>query len=400
MSPLTSRAARLTAALAALALLPAAAASAQDPVLDQMLALPSQTAMGHGAPSDGLAPLPAGDTGTLGATTVTGPQPVMQSVNPATQGTTPAPVQPVHPIVKRTPPRRNGTTCTAKHGSRTCLTYSKGLLVKRCVTRRHHRTCTRPKAGRHAHAASLGFFGTVDPMPQVGKIESVTASGLSSGCTGTIVGRSLVLTAAHCVYTLGAGYHQKISFFPAMQQSGSSYYEPYGRWDATRWWTPSGYRNGGDESLDFALIEIAPQNGVQIGDKLGYFGVAYGSAPWTTSRTYLVGYPASGWFLSGGRIGMTQYACDSTYDSSAHGGTGYVLWSPCYMNRGASGGPWFKQMSDGTWMVAGVTHTCSGNYIDASHYCDPYANQLSTAYFADNIVAFWKSVAAIRGTNL
>jgi V8-like Glu-specific endopeptidase len=281
---------------------------------------------------------------------------------------------------------------------RTCRTYRKGVLVKRCVTRRGHRRCVRP-AGAHARAAALNWVGWLNGIREVGKILSVTASDRGSSCTGTVVSRSLVLTAAHCVYTSGVGYHKEIHFVPAAKQNGTSYTMPYGRWDATRWWVPNGYRTSGDWSLDYALVEIAPQNGRAIGDVVGAYGISYGASAFSNGRTYLVGYPASGWFAADGRNGFSQYACDSTYDSHQQIGSGYRLWSACYMNRGASGGPWFVPASDGTWSVAGVNSTCDGNVIDATHYCDPWATRLSTSFFDNRIVQFWNSVASLRGTN-
>ena len=106
----------------------------------------------------------------------------------------------------------------------------------------------------------------------------------------------------------------------------------------------------------------------------------------------------AGWFASDGRNGFSQYACDSTYDSNEQVGSGYRLWSACYMNRGASGGPWFVPVN-GSWSVAGVTSTCDGNLIDSTHYCDTWSTRLSTAYFNDRILQFWNQVAAIRGAN-
>lgn len=385
---------RVLAALAAMALLPVATAAAQDPVLDHILALPDQTAMNHASSAGSTtAALPGTEAGVLGTTTAQAPETIAKPVQPTQVQ------QPQQPVTQPDQPKkklRNGTTCKGKR-VRTCATYRNGKLVKRCVTRHHHRKCTKP-SGARARAASLNWSGYLNGIPQVGKILSVTANGGGSGCTGTVVGRSLVLTAGHCVYTQGSGYHKEIHFVPGAKQSGTSYTMPSGRWDATRWWTPSGFRNG-DWSLDFALIEIAPQNGVQIGDKLGWYGVSYGASAFSSGRTYLAGYPSSGWFASEGRNGFSQYACDSTYDANQQVGSGYRLWSGCFMNRGASGGPWFVPVN-GQWSVAGVTSTCDGdNMIDATHYCDPWSNRLSTAYFNERILQFWNSVAAIRGTN-
>jgi hypothetical protein len=397
-SALTRRFAWLAAAVTAAALVPAGAASAQGSLVEQLLALPDETAMGHtSAAGATTADLPAAASGTLGSTTAAPPEQVTQPVTPtqpAPQGQGTGTVTPA-PVAKRKAPARSGTTCTRRRGTRTCLTYRRGRLVKRCVTRHGHRRCTRPRT--LASASALKWWGALDGIAPVGKILSKTAAGGRSGCSGTVVSRSLVLTAAHCVYK--SGYHTEIAFVPAMKQNGTSYTAPYGEWTATRWWAPDAYTKQGDGSQDFALIEIAPLNGRQIGDVVGMFSIAYGPGAFSNGRTYVVGYPASGWFASDGRNGLTQYACDSTYESNSKIGTGYLLWSACYLNRGASGGPWFVPMANGTWSVAGVNSQCDGFIVDATHYCDPYATRLSTSYFSDRILSFWNTVAAIRGTS-
>jgi hypothetical protein len=225
-----------------------------------------------------------------------------------------------------------------------------------------------------APALAAEWSGYLAPLPQVGRLAG------SGGCTGTVVGRALVVTAAHCV--AGA---RRVVFAPGARQSGASSAAPYGVWTATRWWTPAGYR-AGDRSLDYALVEIARRGGRAIGDAVGTFSIAYGASP--GGQTYVVGYPAAGWFASEGRNGGSQYTCRSTGMASA---AGPLLWSACPMNQGASGGPWLVLRADGRWRVAGVASLC-----ESAHACDPWSAALAVARFDARFAAFWNLVAAVR----
>lgn len=72
----------------------------------------------------------------------------------------------------------------------------------------------RPRAA----ASALSWQGWPSPLtPAVGKIEFVKANGQQSSCSGTVVTRTLVLTAAHCLYDAQAGgYDRAVYFAPGM----------------------------------------------------------------------------------------------------------------------------------------------------------------------------------------
>src|SRR5215218_9940797 len=77
------RVARLVSLAATLALLPASAASAQDPVLDRILALPDQSGMTHSsAAGSTTAAIPSTEAGTLGTTSATAPEQIAQPAQP------------------------------------------------------------------------------------------------------------------------------------------------------------------------------------------------------------------------------------------------------------------------------------------------------------------------------
>ena len=234
-------------------------------------------------------------------------------------------------------------------------------------------------------------------IPAVGLLVIRYPNGVGT-CTATVITRTLVLTAAHCVYNRKAGGEaQSFAFAPGLtwdNLDAKTYRTPYGIWAAgsQNWWAPRGYLDRLDPGLDFALVEFGPQPG-WLSSTTGSFTASW-NLRYTRVRQYIVGYPSDGfWSTRAGAWGFGQYACDSTYDGNWERlGSGYLLWTACTMNRGSSGGPWFIQLSNGTWTIGAVTSQCSGPVISADKYCVPWSNYSRGSYLNDNFRAFWRSV--------
>lgn len=295
------------------------------------------------------------------------------------------------------------TTCTTRRRVKRCVTRRNGVLVRVCVTKRGRKTCRPRRArsamvqgtgrGRNTPVASAsalnwqGFPGQV--MRQVGKIVSQGHDGRFWNCSGTVVSRSLVLTAAHCVAD-----KREIAFVPgATWNESNELHGSFGYWKVTRTWSAPQYAS--DDSVDYALMEIAPLNGQYVGDVVGAWTIHANLKFNTASRVYATGYPASGhWRTAEAHLGNGQYACDSTYEGHTVDRSSYVMWTRCPMNGGASGGPWFVQLADGSWTIGGVNDWCwTADTVNRPN-CEAYGDFLGSTYFDSRFISFYQSVAA------
>jgi protease YdgD len=147
-------------------------------------------------------------------------------------------------------------------------------------------------------------------------------------CTGTLVGRDLVLTAAHCVIdsqtkNLMSG---TFTFYPGyIDHSGDvSSTAIYVWWGTT---DPSSHR--GD---DWAFLRLRHN----LGDSAGWMGVrgANLTAQLRQGRFYMGGYSSD--FLEGNSASWEKGCAFTAFDDNRD-----ILLHNCDSSRGASGGPIF-----------------------------------------------------------
>ncbi|MBD2560844.1 MULTISPECIES: trypsin-like serine peptidase [Nostoc] len=177
----------------------------------------------------------------------------------------------------------------------------------------------------------------------------------NSVCSASMIGKSLLITAAHCVHDYGKGsngWAKKVKFVPAKNNSS----EPYLSFESTQYLIPTAYFNGTDTCTqtgvvcnnDIALVALNNNSsGQQAGNLTGYFGYAWNGYSYTVPAAAYQGVFGNKLFAS-----ITQLGYPASFDSGlrmqintaygAYYATGNLknTWLGSAMTGGSSGGPW------------------------------------------------------------
>ena len=154
---------------------------------------------------------------------------------------------------------------------------------------------------------------------------------VSTGCTGTLVSRDLVVTAAHCVIDPSTKTLRKgLGYFYPNHKNGSHKDQS---WITHIWWgttDPAAHRG-----LDWALLRLQQP----LGDSYGWLGVHATTTSSFPDRLTVVGY--SGDFHDGDTAGV-DHNCHVRGRNESSG----VILHDCDMTRGASGGPALRLLNN------------------------------------------------------
>jgi len=199
------------------------------------------------------------------------------------------------------------------------------------------------------NASADGGIGPVNNFPwrATGKMFIKFGAG-TFVCTGSVIGKSLLVTAAHCVHNFGgkeAGFADSITFEPARHGNGPTA-RPFGTWTGKEWWISKAYFDGTDICSpnapgvvcenDVALVVLEKNNNQSIADVTGQYGFKFGDYGYgsifgkTAAQITQLGYPSKDY------DGLKMIRTDSLgYQDSPNN---VIIGSA--QTGGSSGGPW------------------------------------------------------------
>lgn len=250
-------------------------------------------------------------------------------------------------------------------------------------------------AGPAAGSTKANRLSTTSPYRTVGKLT------FSAGyCSASVIRRSVIVTAAHCIQRFGSGstIYSNFQFRPGhygATGATAAQVAPYGTWSALRLVRPATWANGTDVGCgaardnDLAVIALRKDSvGRFIGDRVGKLGYGWNnysfvSSPKTgnlrTAAVSTLGYPG---LMDLGRI--MQRTDGPTYTTTVCNAG--QLWQGSNFTGGSSGGPWvvnFRGPSAslsggavvGTAPVMSVVGVTSWGAADPNNPKDNYSSQ-------------------------
>ncbi|MEU4572826.1 trypsin-like serine protease [Nonomuraea sp. NPDC023979] len=192
----------------------------------------------------------------------------------------------------------------------------------------------------------LGFAPVPRPYTGARRLTGVLVgrdpvTGTHLMCGGSVIGsrsRSLVLTAAHCLYNQGRPLKQ-LAFLPGYDRGSP----PLGVWPAVRTWVPARYRDRPYSAkllpYDVGIVGVATVEQQALEEVTGP-----GLRPLPTSRgsslrgLELLGYPAGKRYPGTRMYHCLGDAVEGTSDGPARG-PGVLVTRNCHAAAGGSGGP-------------------------------------------------------------
>jgi len=184
------------------------------------------------------------------------------------------------------------------------------------------------------------FQDTSFPWCTTGKVETPNGS-----CTGTMIGRRLMLTGSHCMQWTsdGAGW---VKFTPSYYNGSAPFGVAWG--ERVIYWSRADGSDGlSDQETAFDYVVIVLDR--NMGDLTGYAGYRSYSSSWNGGNYWQqIGYPGD---LSGGErpAFFGGGAISSVQSKSTSGQTGHVMGHFMDTSGGHSGGPYWGWWGEEPW---------------------------------------------------
>jgi hypothetical protein len=231
---------------------------------------------------------------------------------------------------------------------------------------------TNPLSGPYGPFQRFTMHGSYNPYPRAihGKL-FFTLGGSNYVCSGSVIGRSTIATAGHCVSSGSGTWATNVLFCPSYYEGGA--FPGRGCWSGVTMVTSFQWFNSGDPDYDYACIVTATTGTVvanKIGNVTGWAGRAWN---WNDVPEMTFGYPAAAPF-PGNSIQQTASVDWYNVDFTAGGPASKVIGSD--LTGGSSGGGWFL-----SWRAPGgeVVDTDSNTGTDpAGGNNGPYINGVNS----------------------
>lgn len=191
------------------------------------------------------------------------------------------------------------------------------------------------------------YLSTTFPYRAVGRL----TFGGGGYCSASLIRRSVIVTAAHCIQNFGSGstIFGGYTYTPAYYNTGTTPFAPYGNWGWAALARPGTWMYGSDPGVgaarmnDLAVIILNKNAGGQfVGDitgrlTYGWNNYSFVSSPKTgnlpVAAVSSLGYPG---LLDGGRL--MQRTDGPSYLTSL--GSALQIYQGSDFTGGSSGGPW------------------------------------------------------------
>jgi V8-like Glu-specific endopeptidase len=254
-----------------------------------------------------------------------------------------------------TPPRRAAATAAVVPGARASVPRT-AVVAKAPATQRQAAVMGASVAAAQGPPRGTPGSWSFGGVPTVGALFYTTGSK-KHFCTASVIHStvgSLVVTAAHCVYS-GSAYSRHVEFIPGYN-SGA---KPYGVWPVTQITVAKGWRKGQNPDLDVAFLDVVPPpNSVgPIEQVTGGLRIAFGLPD--ARHITVIGYNDTG---------QRPIMCNTKSFKFRRDQMAFYCRGFWY---GTSGGPWILNYSSasGTGTVYGVIGGYqAGGYVEWASY--------------------------------
>lgn len=230
-----------------------------------------------------------------------------------------------------------------------------------------------PPAGQPVVASDFNGYKTV------GKF-FVSAFSVKFSCTAAVIGRNIIVTAAHCFTGVidGVKYATTGWMFAPMWHDNQF---PYGKWSVRAVYLAQGWIQKLDPRFDYAVVVLNPRGGRDISAYTGgqdSWNSHFSLAPGQSAPVRIVGIPLASLKA---RISVTRARAVQV-------GPGFTVMTASTpgFGIGTSGGPWFDPFSTKT--STGTIIALTGGYqtggaTDSPSYADflsgPFAGLVAAA---------------------